>query len=159
MFELEPGLIIWTTVSFSILVFLLYRFLMPPLFSIIEKRELQIKASIENAEQVRLDAEKLLLAYKKKLEDAQLDANKVIENSKTESLAMIKEATELAKHEAHIILDQAKQEIESNRKKMMKELKEIGAELIVSAATKVLEREVKENDNSQIIAESLNAIG
>lgn len=158
MFEFEPGLIIWTTVSFSILVALLYKFLLPPLLSIIEQRELQIKASIEGAEKSRLDVEILLSEYKRKLEKAHLEANSIIENSKLESQAIVNQAADLAKHEASLILAQARLQIDSSRNTMIKELKDLGAELVVLASTKVLEREVTEKDNLKLITESLNAI-
>ncbi len=156
MFEVEPGLIIWTTVSFVILLGLLYKLLLPPLLDTIEKREKQIRDSLGHAEQSKLEAQEMLSEYKKKMDDAHRAAEGVIQNSKLEAQEVINKAAESAKHEAQIIITQAKAEIESEKKKMFNEVKAISADLIVAASSRVLKREVKKEDNARIIDESLN---
>ncbi len=158
MFELETGLIFWTSVSFAILVVLLYKILLPPILMVIDKREKQIADSIDNAAKIKKDAADLLAQYHKKIEVAHHDANKILENSKVEAQSVIKEAADQAKHEAQMIVAQARVEIEAEKKKMFKEVKDISADLIVAAAGKVLEREVNKEDNLRIINEELNEI-
>ena len=140
MFELEPGLLIWSWVSFLALVALLYKYLLPPLIEILEKREQQIQAGLDSAALAHSKAENLLLEYKKKIEEAHKMANQVIDSSKIESDVIIKEATDRAKQEAKIILDQVKLEIEADKRKMLKEIKDIGADLIIEASKKVIGR-------------------
>lgn len=159
MFEIEPGLIIWTSVSFAILVFFLYRFLLPPLLNAVEKREKQISLSIDSANKAKKDAEDLLLSYKQKLEESHKIAGEILERSKAESQSIIKEAADRAKQEAQMIITQSRMEIESSRKRMIDEVRLAGADLIISASSKILGREVTQQDNKRVIAESLDEIG
>lgn len=159
MFEIEPGLIIWTSVSFAILVFFLYRFLLPPLLNAVEKREKQISSSIDSANKAKKDAEDLLLSYKQKLEESHKMAGEILERSKAESQSIIKEAADRAKQEAQMIITQSRMEIESSRKRMIDEVRLAGADLIISASSKILGREVTQQDNKRVIAESLDEIG
>ncbi|MBI5701063.1 F0F1 ATP synthase subunit B [Candidatus Saganbacteria bacterium] len=155
MLEFEPGLIIWTTVSFAILVALLYKLLLPPLLDIIEKREAQIRSSLEEAVKAQANAENMILEYKKKMDEAFKAADQIIEKSKGESQILLKEAEDRAKKEAQSIMDQARSEIEASKNKMLKEIKEVGADLIVQAASRVLGREVKKADNERMIMETI----
>ena len=50
MFKLEPGLIIWTSISFGILFIFLYRFILPQIIKYLEEREMKIFKTIEEAE-------------------------------------------------------------------------------------------------------------
>lgn len=159
MFEIEPGLIIWTSVSFAILVVILYKFLLPPLLNTIEKREKQISSSIDSANKAKKDAEDLLLSYKQKLEESHKMAGEILERSKAESQSIIKEAADRAKQEAQMIITQSRMEIESSRKRMIDEVRLAGADLIISASSKILGREVTQQDNKRVIAESLDEIG
>lgn len=158
MFEPETGLIIWTIISFSILVLLLYKVLLPPLLLIIEKREKQISLSIEKAEKVKQDADHLLKQYQEKISKAEETTGLIIKKAKDSSLALIKEAEEKSKERSKQILNQAELEIIALKNQMVHEVKQAGADLVLSAASRVLGREIQEADNARLIKESLDAI-
>ncbi|OGC05661.1 ATP synthase F0 subunit B [candidate division WOR-1 bacterium RIFOXYA2_FULL_36_21] len=156
MFEFEPGLIIWTSISFGILILFFYKLLLPPLLDIIDKRERQISSSLEEAHKTKKEAAELFSDYKQKIEVAHINARQIIDNAKVESQIIVKKALDAAKLETKDILNQAKLEIGALRGEMIKEVKEASADLIVSVAGKVLGREVSIEDNVNIIRETLN---
>ena len=156
MFEFEPGLIIWTSISFGILILLFYKLLLPPLLDIIDKREKQIASSLEEAHKTKKEAAELFSDYKQKMEEAHINARQIIDNAKAESQFIVKKTVDSAKLETKDMLNQAKLEIEAARNEMVKEVKQASAELIVAVAGKVLGREVAIKDNMNLIRESLN---
>lgn len=156
MFQIETGLIIWSSISFGILVFLLYKFLLPPILNMIDEREGKIKEALSAAEDTKKEAGNLLDEYRKKLDESRKIADQIIENSKSESQMIIKDAVERSKNETKIILNQAKSEIEAARKKMIKDVKNISADLVVLAASKVIEKNLKKEDNLALISEIIN---
>lgn len=158
MFQIEPGLIIWTSVSFAALVALLYKMLLPPILDVMDKRERQIAESIEQAKHARAEALKLLSDYGKQMEETHKTANRIAEKSREEARLLINEASLRAKKESKIIVEQAKAEIGLERGKMIDEVKSISADLIIAVAGKILGREVKKEDNIKIIQESLSGI-
>lgn len=156
MLQFEPGLMIWTSISFVMLLIVLYKALLPPLLQVMEKREKAIAVSLEKAEQVNKDAERFLSEYKKKMEDSHIAASQIVERSREEARLIINEAVGLAKKESKSIIEQTKLEIDANRREMIDEVKRASADLIVLAASKVLEREIGKEDNLRVIMESLN---
>ncbi len=51
--QLDPGLFVWTIITFLILLTLLSKFAWKPLLNALEKREDEITNSLENAEKAR----------------------------------------------------------------------------------------------------------
>ncbi len=82
LFEPEPGLMIWTVISFALLLAVLWKVGYKPLADIIKKREDSIRGSIDEAERVRVDAEKLLENYKQQLAEARKESHEIIEQGK-----------------------------------------------------------------------------
>ena len=63
----DPGLIIWTIITFLLLLFILKKAAWKPLLSALQKREDTIASSIQKAEQAKVDAEKLLKEHSERL--------------------------------------------------------------------------------------------
>ena len=53
----EPGLIIWTVVTFLLLVFLLGKFAWKPIMAVLKERESTIRQALDEAKQARKDSE------------------------------------------------------------------------------------------------------
>ncbi|HET8579605.1 MAG TPA: ATP synthase F0 subunit B, partial [Nitrospiraceae bacterium] len=69
-----PSLIFWEFVSFGILLWVLYKFALPPILNILEERERKIRESLEQAERHRSEAEVKLREYEAKLNAASREA-------------------------------------------------------------------------------------
>ena len=57
--QLDPGLFIWTILTFLILFIVLAKFAWRPLLTALESRENTIKSSLEDAEKAKLELERL----------------------------------------------------------------------------------------------------
>ena len=55
----DPGLFIWTIVTFLVLLWLLAKFAWKPLLALLEKREQNIRNSLKDAEKARVELELL----------------------------------------------------------------------------------------------------
>ena len=78
MFKFEPGLIIWTLVSFFILLILLKKVAFPPILQGMKKREETIKQQLDEAQKTKKEAETLMEDYKRQLAEARSEAQKII---------------------------------------------------------------------------------
>src|SRR3974377_2044637 len=78
LLSVEPGLIIWTIIIFILLLLILKKMAWKPLLSSLRNREQMIKESVEKAENLRKEAEKLLDENKKLLEAADAESRKRI---------------------------------------------------------------------------------
>src|SRR4030042_672984 len=81
MFKAEPGLIIWTIISFFLLLGLLWKVAYPQILKGMKKREETIKQQLEEAQKTKKEAENLLEDYKRQLAEARSEAQKIINKS------------------------------------------------------------------------------
>ena len=59
LLSLDPGVLIWTWVTFFILLFILYKFAWKPILGGLAAREKKIRESLENAEKIKQELENL----------------------------------------------------------------------------------------------------
>ena len=63
--ELDPGMMIWTWITFIIFAFILHKTALKPLLTSITNREDTVRGDIEEAKKAREEAEALLDKHKK----------------------------------------------------------------------------------------------
>jgi F-type H+-transporting ATPase subunit b len=76
LLSVEPGLMIWTIIIFILLLILLKKLAWKPLLNSLSGREQMIKDSVEKAENLRNEAEKMLEENKKVLAKAEEESLK-----------------------------------------------------------------------------------
>ena len=137
--------------AFAILIWFTVRFVWPPLLKAIETRQKEIsdglaaahegKASLENKE--KKNQESLSISKQKSAEiisQAEKRANEIVEAAKTE-----------AKVEAARIVAGAHSEIDQEINRAKESLRAEVSQLALSAAEKILQKEIKEEDHSAML--------
>ena len=159
MFQAEPGLMIWTVISFVILLVLLWKVAYKPITKALKKREDTIRDSLEEAKKTRESAEALLNDYKNQLAQAREEAHKILSEGKTLGENIKKEIIQKAHEESNQIVKRAQEEIEFQKEKALMELKERIADLTITAASKVIEKSLDKKDHEQILNEYISKVG
>jgi F-type H+-transporting ATPase subunit b len=159
MFKPEPGLIIWTLVSFFILLILLKKVAFPPILKGMKKREETIKQQLEEAQKTKKEAENLLGDYKRQLAEARSEAQKIINEGKSLGENMRKEIVQKAQEESNQIVKRAQEEIELQKQKAILELQEKIADLSIMAATKIINKSLNTEDNRRLVEEYVSKVG
>lgn len=153
------GDVLATLIIFLILMALLKKFAWGPLMGIMQKREELIASEIEAAETARKEAAKALEEQKALLKEARTEAQKIIESAKKQAEAQSAEIVEAARQEANRLKESAVREIENEKEKAIASLREEVVSLSILAASKVLEKEISEEDNSALIKETIAKAG
>ncbi|ANU10054.1 ATP synthase B chain [Planococcus antarcticus DSM 14505] len=156
---LNIGDILVTLVIFILLMVLLKKFAWGPLMGIMQQREDLIKSEIETAENSRLESHKLLEEQRSLLKDARTQAQEIVENAKKHGEVSREEIITTARAESGRMKDAAVQEIANERDKAISAVREEVVALSMLAATKVLEKEISEEDNRQLINETIAKAG
>ena len=81
---LDPhyGTIIWTIVTFVLVLFVLAKFAWPQLLGALDERENRIREALEGAEQARDSAEAALAEHQSKLAEAESEARQIVAQSR-----------------------------------------------------------------------------
>jgi F-type H+-transporting ATPase subunit b len=159
MFKFEPGLIIWTLVSFFILLVLLKKVAFPPILKGMKKREETIKQQLDDAQKTKKEAETLLDDYKRQLADARSEAQKIINEGKGLGESIRKEVIQKAQEESNQIVKRAQEEIELQKQKALMELQEKIADLSVMAASKVINKSLNLEDHRRLVEDYISKVG
>jgi len=159
MFKPEPGLIIWTLISFFILLILLKKVAFPPILKGMKKREETIKQQLEEAQKTKKEAEDLLEGYKRQLAEARSEAQKIINEGKSLGENMRKEIVQKAQEESNQIVKRAQEEIQLQKQKAILELQEKIADLSIMAATKIINKSLNTEDNRRLVEEYVSKVG
>ncbi|MBS4200695.1 F0F1 ATP synthase subunit B [Bacillus sp. FJAT-49732] len=153
------GDILFQLVIMIILIALLKKFAWGPLMGIMKQREDYITNEIEAAEKSRTDASKLLEEQKELLKEARLEAQNMIENSKKHGEISRQEIIATAREEAERLKELARIEIEQQKEQAITALREQVATLSVLIASKVIEKELKEEDQQKLINDYIQRAG
>lgn len=156
MLKIEPGLLIWTIITFLVLLAVLRRVAWQPLLAALEQREYSIRNSLDEAQRARQEAEQLLIENRRILADANREAARIIEQGREEAERLRISLSDQAQTEARRMLDEARREITRERQLAVQELKSIVADLALRAAGKLLNTAVTDAEHRRLVAESLD---
>jgi F-type H+-transporting ATPase subunit b len=151
LLSVEPGLMIWTVIIFVILLFILKKTAWKPLLSSLNNREQMIRESVEKAENLRKEAEKMLEENKKLLEQADMESRKRIQEGKEYGEKLKNDILSKANEDTRKMVDQAKGEIGREKLSALNELKEEIANLAVQAAGKIIDENLDAGKQKKIV--------
>ncbi len=158
LISVEPGLMVWTVVTFFLLMFALYKLAWKPILSAVENRERRIKESLEKAEQAQKQAEENLKAYQQMLENAKKETQEILNKGRKTAEMLREEILNKANEEAARILEKAKRDINLEREKALEEIRSLAVELSLTAASKLVERSLSDEEHKRLVEQYLKEI-
>ncbi|MBS1271295.1 MAG: ATP synthase subunit b [Candidatus Marinimicrobia bacterium] len=155
LLDIDPGLIIWTLVTFIILLILLRKTAWKPILAMIDEREETVRKSLEEAEQAREEAEEAMREYKDKLKEARIGAREIIDESKDSAEKIKKEIIDEAEQQKKKMIAEARDQIETEREKAMQDIKDSVADIAIAAASRIINEQLNAEQHMDIIDRSL----
>jgi F-type H+-transporting ATPase subunit b len=146
-------------VSFAVLFVVMWKFALPPITKMLDERAEKIKDSLEQAEQTRVEAERLLGEYKEQLAEARLESNRVIEQGRKVAETMKEEIVAKANEEREAILARAREEIQSEKRVALAELQASVADLSVAVAGRIIGSTLSAADHAALIEKYVAEVG
>ena len=159
MVEVHGGPLLWSVVTFLLLLFVLKRVAWGPIISALETRENEIKEALNSAANARADAEKATADYESIKKEAQSEAQNLLSEAKAMKDKMILEAVQEAKIKADAELKNALELIDAEKAKAVKEIKTVVVDLSIQAASKLIDKNLDNADNKKFINETIDKIG
>jgi F-type H+-transporting ATPase subunit b len=151
MLNVDPGLIIWTIITFFILLILLRLTAWKPILKALETREQSIRTSLEKAEKAREDAERILKENKRNLDAAEEQVQRVLKEGRDLAEKMRQEMIGKANDESRRMIEHAKEQIEREKQEALKVLRAEVAHLAIQAAGKILDEQLDAKKHKKIV--------
>jgi len=147
----EPGLIIWTLVTFGLLLVLLRVFAWKPLLGIIEERERSIRDSLEASRRAREEAETALEENRRILAEARKTAGGIVQKGEDEAGKVKEGILQRAREEHDELLRRGREEIERETRSAVREIRSVTADLALAAAEKLIEARLDDDANRRLV--------
>lgn len=152
--------LIWGTISFLVLLFLLKKFAWPGLKQGLEARSEKIRQSIDEADAAKVEADTVLAEYRAQLADAKGESARIIEEARQSAEALRREQEQRLQVELADMRARAAADVESAKQQAIADLRGQVAELAIGAAETVVRRSLGDRETQiQLIEDYINSVG
>jgi F-type H+-transporting ATPase subunit b len=158
LFSVEPGLMIWTIITFLVVLLILRATAWKPIMVALAEREAKIEGAIAEASRIKNDAEQLHAKYQTLLDRAKDDARSILDEARRDGIALQEELRGRAKQEAEEFKARAHREIELQKESAIKEIWDQTAGLATLLASRVLGRSLQTSDQERLTKELLTGM-
>ena len=158
LLKVDPGLLLWTIITFAVLLLILWKAAWKPIVEALDSRAEKVRGDIDNAEKARQEAEKLLEEHRQLMNNAKAEAGQIIAKGKEDAEKIKNDIVERANAEAREITERSKKEIEVARDSALAEIKEEIVVLSTEIASKIIEKNINPDDQKALVSEALNKI-
>ena len=148
-FGIDWPMLIAQAINFLIVAIVIWKFAFKNVLSTIKEREKQISDSLKNADRIKLELEETEKQQQQTLQDASLEAKKTISSAQEQAKALIESQKDDARKQAEEIIAKAKVAMEQERERVLREAREEIASLVVLTATKVLSKDLSEEEKEK----------
>lgn len=159
LMSVDIGLLIWTWVSFFLLLYVLSRFAYRPLMFLVAKREKRIKESLREAEKAKKQAEAISDERDRTLREAQKQASEIIARARDAAEREKRRITDNAREESNRMLKKAEEEIRREKRQALSELSDTVADLAIGAAERIVKSCLDRETHLRLIDEVIKDLG
>ena len=151
--------LIWGTVAFLLLLFLMYRTVFPSINQAYKDRRANIEGKLEQAEREREEAEQLLEQYRRRLRDAEDETQRILEEARSNAERVRRDLLAKAETDAGRELDRARQAIRAERDQAIRQLRNEVGTLAVELATRVVGDSLDRDRQLRLVDEYIDELG
>lgn len=152
------GLVVWELITFAILLALLYRYVYPPIRDQVVKRQQSIEQAIDEAEQTRAEARRLLEEYRQQISEARSESRQILDEARKQGEAQRERSLKEAREESDRIVARAREEIERERNQSLVEIRKEVADMVIQASEQVVGRSLEREDHERLIQDALSEL-
>ena len=129
--------LLWFALAFGVLYLLMSRLALPQIGSIIDKRKARIDGDLKEAERLRGETDKALLAYETALADARKNAHGIAEETRTSIKADLDGKRKAVEDDLGKKVAEAEARIGKNKDEALGRVSEIAAETTIALVTQL----------------------
>jgi F-type H+-transporting ATPase subunit b len=156
--QTDPGLFIWTILTFLVLLGLLAKFAWRPLLQALDTRQNAIRKSLDDAQQAKQDLERLNAESAQIIARSRVEADAIISQSRSDGDRLREELRQKARAEADHIVKSAERQIQLETTRALEQIRHEAIELSVMIASKIIQRNLTKEDNERLIDEALKQV-
>jgi F-type H+-transporting ATPase subunit b len=156
--QVDPGLYIWTIAVFLLLVAALAKFAWRPLLAGLQSREDAIRKSLDDAQQAKVELERLHVESQRILAEARTQAEQILSSTRADASRFREELMQKAQADAATRVQNAERQIQQETARALQTIRTEAVEISVAIASKLLQRNISKEDNERLIEDTFKQI-
>jgi F-type H+-transporting ATPase subunit b len=151
LLRFEPGLMIWTVIIFVVLLIVLRKFAWGPLLAALDEREQNIKEALEQARKTQRETELVLAENQRRTDAGFKKAEEIVQQARQEAEQMRQKMLEEAKAESRRVTEQGLRRIEAEQRAAMEEIRKVAGDLAIQAAGRLIQVSLSDQQQREIV--------
>jgi F-type H+-transporting ATPase subunit b len=155
LIDVVPGLMVWTIVTFLIVLWVLRRFAFGRIQAMIDQRRDRIREALDEADKAREEARELRELVRREREEAKVEREKILDESRRQAQVQLDQARSAADTDLKERLEKNREELEAENARLREQIRRDVVELTLLAAEKVTGKVLDEDDQRRLIDETV----
>ena len=153
----DSGLLLWTILTFLVLLFILRWKAWGPLMDALDNRTKQIEEALSKAEIVAAEAKEQAKENEEILVKAREEAQNLISQAKTAGEKLKDKLETEGNKQYQTLVSNAQKDIDTAKHQALNDIKTMVVEIALEASEKIIKRNLNNEDNTKIIEETVNS--
>ncbi len=149
----EPGLVIWSGLTFLVVLALLTKFAWKPILGMLKEREDEITSSLAKAKEAQQEYERIEAEKAKMLSESNAERDAIIKKANEKAQQILADAVTKAQENVDKLNEQARLQIEREKVAAIDDIKRQVAALSVQIAGKLIENSLQDGDRQEQLIE------
>ena len=158
LIEISTGLMIWTLICFGITFFVLKRYAFGPVQNLIDERRKRIREALDEADNARAEARRLLAEHRQLMSQARGQAEEILTEARRVAEAQGARMREELEVDRQRRIEETRKQIEAETVRALEQIRGEVAELTVIATEKVTGKVLDEGDQRRLIDEAIGEL-
>jgi F-type H+-transporting ATPase subunit b len=158
LIDVVPGLMVWTVVTFLIVLWVLRRFAFSRIQRLIDQRRDRIREALDEADKARSEARELREQVAREREEAKADREQILEESRRQAQRQLEQAREQADADLKMRLEKNREELEAENARLREQIRRDVVELTLLASEKVTGKVLDADDQRRLIDETIEEV-
>ena len=158
LIEVVPGLMIWTLVSFGITFFVLRRYIFGPVQNAIDARRERIRQALEEADNARAEARRLLEEHRSLMQQARGDAEQILAEARRVAESQRERMRDELEADRQRRIEETTKQIEAETRRALEQIRVEVADLTLEATSKVTGKVLTDDDHRRLIEDAIGEL-
>ena len=153
--SIDVGSLLFTLLNTLILFLVIKHFLFGRVHAVLEARQQEVAKTYQDAEDASRHASELEEEYTGLMQNAKTESEQLIRNATRTAQSRSEEILAQARKDSGDMLEHAAAQIEQDKKRLRGEI----SDLAVEVAQKVVERDLNQSDHDRLISDFIDSVG
>jgi F-type H+-transporting ATPase subunit b len=156
-FLIPNGTFFFELLCFIVILWILWKKVLPRISDAIEKRQATIKQQFEDAQKAKSEAEKARKEYQDALAETRKEISRLRDEANQEKAQIIEEARSTARTEATAVAEQERAKLATERQQVLMSLRNEIGELAFTLSEKIVHESLRDEDRQRRLVDDFIA--